>query len=347
MNQSKLEDKIRKLKELFIKNEKLEEIKKIEKEISVNLLEFVKFDSFYDLPLSSIDRIVKQTDIEEDIEEEFDSIKEIIQKTIKKYNKDAIFLLNSFDFSRFSLDYCYSILSLFENSFSFFKILINLKNEQETMPCFDFDYEIEMKDKEIDQLKTKMDNFKSIMVHKNDSLMNKPKIHSENIVDAAYHKYDDSVKYIINNCVNYRDSNGSTALTWAAATNNLNLAKYLVWHGADIEITNKYYASPIQIAAWNGSYDVFVFLAELGADFEHRNGKRFTSLISAAKVGSLPIVKYLVEHGANIEGKDKWGYTALYRANLKKHEDVVKYLIEAGANQEEMNKSKEFDKDDS
>lgn len=117
------------------------------------------------------------------------------------------------------------------------------------------------------------------------------------------------------NVTAYDNGNGNTALTEAAFGGHLDVAKYLVEHGANI-------------------LDMVKYLVEHGVDVNAKN----TLLMDFAEDGHLDAVKYLVEHGADVNAKDD-GETALMKAAKAGHWDVVEWLVEHGANINEKDKS--------
>jgi len=104
------------------------------------------------------------------------------------------------------------------------------------------------------------------------------------------------IKYLV-----AHDEQCLNPLLWSVAHGgHLDLVKYLVGHGADVN----YAAS---LANWNNS----VFRA-------------------AVCSGNLETIQWLVPHGANLE--DRWYFDRLLRdASRKGHLEIVKYLLQHGA----------------
>jgi ankyrin repeat protein len=103
--------------------------------------------------------------------------------------------------------------------------------------------------------------------------------------------------------INEQDSHGKPALWYAVQRNEIDIASWLLDHGADISIK-----------------DILGFT--------------FALLHQAVDCGHTGIVKLLLARGAAIEVQDRWGYTPLHRAVLKGHKAIVDLLLKAGANVE-------------
>ena len=87
----------------------------------------------------------------------------------------------------------------------------------------------------------------------------------------------------------------------------------------------------LHYAAWGGNLDVVKYLVDKGADINAKTGALLgmTTVLHAAALGGNPeVVKFLVDKGADINAKDNDGYTVLdYTSN----DEVRNYLISRGA----------------
>ena len=143
----------------------------------------------------------------------------------------------------------------------------------------------------------------------------------------------DLVKYLVDNgadinrleCLNFR-----TPLCIACENNNVDLVKYLVEHGADINKADGL-GTPLSIACSRGNLAIVEYLVEHGADI-NKAAEFETPLSEACSRGNLAIVEYLVEHGANVDQKDNLGQAPLHIACENSNKDLVEYLVEHGAN---------------
>jgi ankyrin repeat protein len=78
-----------------------------------------------------------------------------------------------------------------------------------------------------------------------------------------------------------------------------------------------------------GHVDVARFLVENGADVNAKNNDDDTPLHGAALNGYVDVARFLVENGADVNAKDKNGKTPIDIAREKGHNDIVKLLERA------------------
>ncbi len=153
----------------------------------------------------------------------------------------------------------------------------------------------------------------------------------KNMIDIAAKKgYIDVLKYLIFEQTYYQPKRVTVvidrALQSAVGANQLEVVKYLVSEGADVDEGE---GEALMLAAGRGHLDMIKYLLSLGVDIHRGDG---VALISAAYGGRLNVVKYLVENGADVHA-DEDG--ALRFAAKGGHLNVVKYLISQGADMHE------------
>lgn len=138
--------------------------------------------------------------------------------------------------------------------------------------------------------------------------------------------------------INYNhDGTVGGPLIWAASTNHVVLAEYLLDNGADVNRDRQFgIYTPLATAAQRNSVAMLELFIRHGAQID-RSG----ALIVAAEHGNLEAVRCLLSHGANINlmrngdtnlyTKIEEEETALHKAVKGGHEDVVVCLVENGA----------------
>lgn len=165
--------------------------------------------------------------------------------------------------------------------------------------------------------------------------------HNRNLFEAAIKHTCSAVKAIIEEGadVNAKDSDGSTALMWAAWRNELDTAKLLIQNGADVNAKDSKAVTALMYASEKNSHHVAKLLMEKGADINEKNNKGETALMWAAWRDSPAVTTLLLEQGADVNVKDKNGWAALMYATTHSSLDVVKLMIEQGADVNAKNKA--------
>ena len=132
--------------------------------------------------------------------------------------------------------------------------------------------------------------------------------------------------------VNAPQSDGATALHWAAYLEDAEMTATLIRAGADVNATNNYGVTPIILAATNGNAPVINQLLAAGVDPNTTVRAGETALMLAARSGKVEAVRALLIAGAKINAQETWnGQSALMWAAAEAHGPVVEALIEGGA----------------
>lgn len=130
---------------------------------------------------------------------------------------------------------------------------------------------------------------------------------------------------------NAAQSDGMTALVWAAYHDDLETSRQLVDAGANVKAENRYGVTALSQACVNGNGALVKLLLDHGADPNTTLRGGETALMIAARTGRVAAVTALLDKGADPEAKEKQGQTALMWAAAEGHADVIDALIKAGA----------------
>lgn len=84
--------------------------------------------------------------------------------------------------------------------------------------------------------------------------------------------------------------------------------------------------SPLHFAAQKGHIEIVKYLIKSGAQIEFKNLTGTTPLHWAAQNGHLEIVKILISHGADPNSKNKKSKRPINCAQQYSHREVVEYL---------------------
>jgi ankyrin repeat protein len=162
------------------------------------------------------------------------------------------------------------------------------------------------------------------------------------LITAVMYQDLDKVKSLAEAGVdlNYQDKNyGSTALIVACQYNMVEIGKYLIEKGADVNIPANSGHTPL-MAACTRSEELADLLLEKGADASVAlpdGTTAFTTAVVGVLNGSIStkITDELLAGGANVDESassgDAAGYTCLMMAARNASQDLVEYLVEKGA----------------
>ncbi|XP_072177644.1 poly [ADP-ribose] polymerase tankyrase-2-like [Diadema setosum] len=128
--------------------------------------------------------------------------------------------------------------------------------------------------------------------------------------------------------INCRDSQGrnSTPLHLAAGYNNVEVAEYLLEHGADVNARDKGGLIPLHNASSYGHLDIAALLIKHKTCVNAVDRWNFTPLHEAAQKGRTQLCALLLAHGADPTMKNQEGQTPL---DLATADDVRSLLVDA------------------
>src|SRR5712672_2509226 len=137
---------------------------------------------------------------------------------------------------------------------------------------------------------------------------------SARLVDAVKNTDKASARALVEQHVdvNAPETDGTTALHWAARWDDLETAELLIRNGANVKAANRYSVTPLSLACVNGNAAMIALLLKAGADPNTALPEGETALMTAARTGKLDAVKLLIARGADPNAKEKGhGQTAL------------------------------------
>lgn len=127
-----------------------------------------------------------------------------------------------------------------------------------------------------------------------------------------------------------KDDYGETALYWACFFGKAAVVELLLEKGANR--AEKYFGRTLlMLACDNEKSDVIDVLIRRGANLEEKSNYGTTALMQACDAGKSDVIERLIRSGANLETKDEFGSTALMHACDSGKLDVIELLIRKGA----------------
>ena len=151
---------------------------------------------------------------------------------------------------------------------------------------------------------------------------------------AAMGGYLPCVEVLVNSGANVNtiDTDGCTALMLAAMKGHLSCVEVLVNSGANVNAMDTNGMTALTHAAAGGHLSCVEFWTTSGADVNAKNtDDDFTALMHAALEGHLSCVEVLVNSGANVNAKNTKSMTALMFASVEGHLSCVEVLVNSGA----------------
>lgn len=129
--------------------------------------------------------------------------------------------------------------------------------------------------------------------------------------------------------VNQPDQENVYLLHWAAINNRVDLAKYFIEKGAQIDpIGGTLESTPLHWAARSGNISMVVFLINAGANPLLYDNEGFSTIHLASMFGHTSIVAFLLAKGVDADMPDKINATALmYAAQRIHNRDPAQLLI--------------------
>jgi len=157
----------------------------------------------------------------------------------------------------------------------------------------------------------------------------------DEIHDAVRSGNLDKVKTLLrthSEWLNSPDQNQKTPLLLSLESGHIDIARYLIEQGADVNLKDKDKSSPLHNAAFLGNLEIVDLLLKKGASSVNEgNFRGQTPLLFACEKGHPGVVTRLLDAGADIEARDALGRTPLMTTALSRNMEVVKILVRRGA----------------
>jgi len=160
----------------------------------------------------------------------------------------------------------------------------------------------------------------------------------EHIVRMLLHRYKPDIESkgtIVFDMIDnkYEIVEDVSPLWTAVAVDNFNIVRLLIEQGhANINHLTKTHSTSFRVACYNNNLEMAKYLVKHGANPYQMKIGNYTNLMLCAGRQYFLIVKYLInELKSNIDQQDENGQTALYYAVKSGSYDIVKFLLENGA----------------
>jgi uncharacterized protein len=138
--------------------------------------------------------------------------------------------------------------------------------------------------------------------------------------------------------IDARDNHGQTALLFAVERGDIDLARYLMARGADLNAEALNHDTPWLLAGALGRTEILVAMLDTSkVDYAKRNRYGGNALIPACERGHVETVRLLVSRSKiDVDHVNNLGWTALLEAVIlsdggPRHIEIVKLLLDAGA----------------
>ncbi|MBE0664414.1 MAG: ankyrin repeat domain-containing protein, partial [Candidatus Aminicenantes bacterium] len=137
-----------------------------------------------------------------------------------------------------------------------------------------------------------------------------------------------------------REKDNETALYYAALSNNLQLAKFLVSKGLKIKDTESSAGNtPLSIALQQGNLAIAEYFLASGADALFKDREGSTALHISCRLGKKDLLERLIQKGVPVDARNNAGWTPLLLATMFGNREAVKVLLAHGADANTSNQN--------
>lgn len=290
-----------------------EDTTKIEEMLTVILSNCLEDQSFYQLPIEAINRIIKRKEEKLTIE---DATK-IIKNLYNTKGFATVGILESLDCGNIGYKETADILLPLRNV-PFIHELLSAKPTNARVKFENSEFETKIEELEANVIKLRKENsdLKKRLHIKGPLGMNDPdkKIKmledklallapiEDNIIEAVENENLQIVNYFAAldpKCINEENQEGYTPLQMAALKDNFEIAEYLVKRGADINHLHSKNDTCLHFAALSNGVEIGELLLDNGADISIADDDGFQAIHYAAQSGSKKFAKMLVKRGVD------------------------------------------------
>jgi ankyrin repeat protein len=129
-----------------------------------------------------------------------------------------------------------------------------------------------------------------------------------------------------------KDSEGKTALHYAAASGNVEVLELLISKGVAVnDKDTRYGRTPLYRAAYSADVKTVAVLLDKGADITARDAEGLQAIHAAAMRNDPAVLNFLLEKGAAVTATEGHGGTPLHVATMLCKPEAARVLLEHGA----------------
>jgi ankyrin repeat protein len=142
------------------------------------------------------------------------------------------------------------------------------------------------------------------------------------------------VKYLVElgADINKQDVDGDTPLIWTITRNYYSIAEFLIGKGVDVNVLNNGHINALFWTIYRSDAAMAKLLIDNGIDISIQNYEGNTALHIAGINQKVEIAKLLIDKGADLEVRESRGRTPLVlTAREHGNYEIIKYMIENGA----------------